>query len=104
MDVDGDVPVQVGHQAVQTIGVIPVAVGQQDFFKVVAALLGELSNALALIAGIDDDALFGCLIGHQIAVGCHRAHGKGFDKHRVWVLHSFLLTGIGSAVAGGYLL
>ena len=45
----------------------------------------------------------GCLIGHQIAVGRHRAHGKGFDKHRVWVLHSFLLTGIGSAVAGGYL-
>ena len=60
---------------------VVVPVGQEDRPAAETVLLQIVQNGVALVAGVDDGAVQGLLVGDYVAVGLQLPDRDGFDQH-----------------------
>ena len=70
-----------GLQGLDAAHVVKVAVGQENGLDREAQIGKGLSHPLALVAGVDDGAYLGGLVGHHIAIGPQVTQGQNGNLH-----------------------
>ena len=70
--------------ALHRADVVIVTVGQENGLAVQPVVLQIIEDGVALIAGVDDDALQRLLVGDHVAVGLQLTDRQRFDQHSAY--------------------
>jgi len=61
--------------------VVDVGVGDEDLLELEAECVEAASDAVDVVAGVDDDGFASFLVAQDGAVALKRADGEGFEDH-----------------------